>query len=210
MSHRAWHRHNFSLYPYLSNADQILHTHIRSSVIGGSNSVLKSSITLFPMVASDLSLDFSNKGSRSWQAAAERWHHFLSLDQAQSMCFKCTISSESYLNKQISGSLARRKKCRGRSSHSHHKWPLTCFTTLPGFLGGSVVKNPPAKQEMSVRSRNQEDPLEKEISLDSSILAWRIPWTGEPGATVHGVAKSQTWQSGWTTTILPKSLNLFE
>ena len=48
-----------------------------------------------------------------------------------------------------------------------------------GFLGGSVVKNLPAKQETQVRSLDQEDPLEKEMATYSSILAWRIPWTEE-------------------------------
>ena len=44
-----------------------------------------------------------------------------------------------------------------------------------GFPGGSVVKNPPAMQEMQVWSLGQEDPLEKEMATHSSILAWRIP-----------------------------------
>ena len=53
------------------------------------------------------------------------------------------------------------------------------------------VKSPPAMQETLVRSV-LEDPLEKEMTTHSSILAWRIPWTEEPGrATVHGVTKSQ-------------------
>ena len=54
---------------------------------------------------------------------------------------------------------------------------------------GSVVKNLPAKQEIWVRSLGQEDPLEKEMATHSNILAWEIPWTGEAGSTVHGVAK---------------------
>ena len=44
-----------------------------------------------------------------------------------------------------------------------------------------MVKNPPATQETQVQSLDQEDPLEKEIATHSSILAWRIPWTEEPG-----------------------------
>ena len=36
-------------------------------------------------------------------------------------------------------------------------------------------------QEMQVPSLDQEDPLEKEMATHSSILAWRIPWTEEPG-----------------------------
>ena len=45
---------------------------------------------------------------------------------------------------------------------------------------------------MRVRFLGQEDPLEKEMTTRSSILAWRIPWTVERQATVHGVTKSQT------------------
>ena len=51
------------------------------------------------------------------------------------------------------------------------------------FLGGSVVKNPPAMQELQetlVRYLDLEDPLEKRMATHSSILAWRIPWTEEP------------------------------
>ena len=53
-----------------------------------------------------------------------------------------------------------------------------------GFLSGSVVKNLPAMQETQetwVRSLGQEDPLKEEPASDPSILAWRIPWTEEPG-----------------------------
>ena len=49
------------------------------------------------------------------------------------------------------------------------------------YLGGSVVKNLPAAQEMQVPSLGHEDPLEKEMATHSSILAWKIPWTEEPG-----------------------------
>ena len=44
-----------------------------------------------------------------------------------------------------------------------------------------MVKNLPVKQEMWVRSLGKEDPLEKEMATHSSILAWEIPWTEEPG-----------------------------
>ena len=43
------------------------------------------------------------------------------------------------------------------------------------------VKRLPAMQETWGRSLGQEDPLEKEMATHSSILAWRIPWTEEPG-----------------------------
>ena len=43
-----------------------------------------------------------------------------------------------------------------------------------------MVKNPPTMQEMWVQSLSLEDPLE-EMATQSSILAWKIPWTEEPG-----------------------------
>jgi len=50
-----------------------------------------------------------------------------------------------------------------------------------GFPGGSGVKNPLAMQKMKVHYLGQEDPLEKEMATHSSILAWAITWTEEPG-----------------------------
>ena len=47
-----------------------------------------------------------------------------------------------------------------------------------------MVKNPPVMQETQetwVQSLGQEDPLEKEMATHSSILAWKTPWTEEPG-----------------------------
>ena len=44
-----------------------------------------------------------------------------------------------------------------------------------------TVKNTPAMQETKVLSLGHEDPLEKGMATHSSILAWRIPWTEEPG-----------------------------
>ena len=44
-----------------------------------------------------------------------------------------------------------------------------------------MVKNLPAVQETRIRSLGQEDPLEKEMATHCSILAWKVPWTEEPG-----------------------------
>ena len=44
-----------------------------------------------------------------------------------------------------------------------------------------TVKHLPAMQETWVRSLGQEDPLEKEMATHSRTLAWKIPWTEEPG-----------------------------
>ena len=48
-------------------------------------------------------------------------------------------------------------------------------------LVAQMVKNPPAMWETWVRSLGREDPLEKAMATHSGILAWRIPWTEEPG-----------------------------
>ena len=48
-------------------------------------------------------------------------------------------------------------------------------------LIAQMVKNLPAVQEPRVRSLGGEDPLEKEMATHSCILAWKIPWTEEPG-----------------------------
>ena len=48
-------------------------------------------------------------------------------------------------------------------------------------LVAQTVKNLPAMQEIWVRSLDWDDPLEKEMATHSSILAWRFPWTEEPG-----------------------------
>ena len=66
------------------------------------------------------------------------------------------------------------------------KWRENIFnthvTSTKGFPGGLDGKQHlPAMLETWVRSLGQEDPLEKEMADHSSILAWRIPWTKEPG-----------------------------
>ena len=56
--------------------------------------------------------------------------------------------------------------------------------TRTEFPGGSVVKSLPAVQqlqEIQALPLDQEDALEEEMATHSSILAWRIPWTEEPG-----------------------------
>ena len=53
-----------------------------------------------------------------------------------------------------------------------------------------MIKNLPAMQETWVGSLGQADPLENGMATHSSILAWRIPRTEEPG--IHEVTKSQT------------------
>ena len=58
-----------------------------------------------------------------------------------------------------------------------------------------TVKNLPAIWETQVRSLSQEDPLEEGMTTHSSILAWRIPWTEEPGGLQSMGSQSQTQMS---------------
>ena len=72
----------------------------------------------------------------------------------------------------------------------------TCKTETNGFRGspgGSCIKNLPANAGDLGSILGQDEPLEKEMATHSSILAWRIPWTEEPGkAIVHGVTHTHT------------------
>ena len=65
---------------------------------------------------------------------------------------------------------------RGSSGARDWTW-VSCIASLVA----QMVKHLSAMQETWVRSLVWEDPLEKEIAAHSSILAWRIPWTTEPG-----------------------------
>ena len=71
------------------------------------------------------------------------------------------------------------------------------------FLVAQMVKHLPAMWETGVQFLDQEDPLEKEMAIHSSTLAWKIPWTEGPDRlhTVHGVAKSGTQLSDFTFTL---------
>ena len=55
-----------------------------------------------------------------------------------------------------------------------------------------MVKNPPAVWKTWVQSLGWEDPLEEEMATHCSILAWRIPWTEEPGGLHTRGSQSQT------------------
>ena len=66
-----------------------------------------------------------------------------------------------------------------------------CIWDIPsqGFPGGTSGKEPPCQRRrqkrLKVRSMGWEDPLEKGMATHASILAWRIPWSEEPGRLYH-------------------------
>ena len=81
-------------------------------------------------------------------------------------------------------------------------WGYSPLTMLWQFQVDSlpvaqIVKNLPAMRETQVRSLGQEDPLEKEMATHSSILAWRIPWTEQPGGLQS--MRSQRVRHNWET-----------
>ena len=59
-------------------------------------------------------------------------------------------------------------------------------------LMAQMVKNLPTLREAWVRSLGWEDPLEKRMATHSSILAWRIPWTEEPGG-LQSMGSQKSW-----------------
>ena len=73
---------------------------------------------------------------------------------------------------------------------------------MQGFpCGSQMVKNLLAIQETWVQSLGQKDPLEKEMATHSSILAWRIPWTEQPGRLQS--MGSQRVRRDWATNTQP-------
>ena len=74
------------------------------------------------------------------------------------------------------------------------------FSTCPASLAVQSVNNPSVMQETGVRSLGQENPLEKERAIHFSILAWKIPWTEEPGRLLaNSLAESMGLQESDVT-----------
>ena len=69
---------------------------------------------------------------------------------------------------------------RKSNRETETRW-VVAYNSGEGFLGGSVVKKHLPMQEMWVQSLGHEAPLKKEMATHSSILAWEIPQTEEPG-----------------------------
>ena len=76
---------------------------------------------------------------------------------------------------------------------------LASYTLWRASLVAQRLKYLPAMRETWVRSLYQEDPLEKEMATHSSILAWSIPWTEEPGRLQF--TGSQRVGHGWATSL---------
>ena len=80
--------------------------------------------------------------------------------------------------------LQNRKLKLRKTAKDHHSTTIPYPAHVRASLVAQTVKNPPATWETWVRSPGWEDPLEEGMATQSSILAWTIPWTEEPG-TLH-------------------------
>ena len=117
----------------------------------------------------------------------------------------CTVLAWRIPWRNLTGLPSRTQLSNWVHTHTHCSivrihWDYPCM----GFCGGSVIKNPPAVQEMLVRSLGWGDSLEKEMATHSSILAWEIPRTEEPsGLQPMG---SQRAEHDWVTNTSTSSL----
>ena len=84
------------------------------------------------------------------------------------------LPGESHGRRSLVGYIPRGRKELDTTERLH-------FTVYLGFPRGSVHKESTFNAESQVQSVAQEHPLEKEMATDSSICAWKIPWTEEPG-----------------------------
>ena len=80
----------------------------------------------------------------------------------------------------------------------HSRGGLNVAYVHGAFLGAHKVKKLPAMQETQVRSLGQQDPLEKEMATQSSILAWSISWSGVSDKLQSTGSQSQTQLSDFT------------
>ena len=78
----------------------------------------------------------------------------------------------------------------------------TCFSHRGASLVAQMVKNLPTMWDTRVQSLGWEDPLEKEMATHSSILAWRIPWTEEPGG-LQSMGSQRAGHDSGTNTFTP-------
>ena len=129
-------------------------------------------------VCSDYYSHFLNEETveDSWRNdPANKWPWWpskgLSQSQTSAAGFKTSLFQHSVASTAYLTSL-----CLGFLTSGNHR-----IKVLGASLVAQMVKNLPSMQETWVQSLGQEDPLEKEMVHHSSILAWRIPWTEEPG-----------------------------
>ena len=108
------------------------------------------------------------------QHKCQAWEHVLKRDNRH--CRGCDCATRWF------AALAKARSWGSCRPHRGGPKPQKSFKQeARAFLVAQKVKNLPVMQETRVRSLGQKDPLEKGMAMHSSILAWRNPWTEEPG-----------------------------
>ena len=147
-------------------------------------------------------------GEPSWSLSRKRQSHWALA--IHSLFHLCDAMMASYLDSpSLSDVLAWRIPGTGEpgglpSMGLHrvgHDWSdaAAAAAYLRASLGAQRVKHLPVMGETQVRSLGQEDALEKEMAIHSSTLAWRIPWTEEPGGLQSTGSQSWTRRSDFTS-----------
>ena len=143
-------------------------------------------------------------GQAAWTKTGLMWYlstHYVTLLQAVSLegTYDAITMNTSSHRFSEGGNHIWFLQYKFRVSWAHHRSSVNvwCWLNTLSSLVAQRLKHLPAMQETWVQSLGREDPLEKEMATHSSILAWRIPWTEEPGG-LHRVAKSQTRLSNFT------------
>ena len=103
----------------------------------------------------------------------------------------------------------KQSKCPSTGVWDFSRGKLLHTGWVNSFPVAQMVKHLPAMWETRVWSLGWEDPLEKKMATHSSIFAWKIPWTEEPGRLVHGVAKSRTRLSNFICTWVNNKIPLY-
>ena len=134
---------------------------------------------------------------RLWFIGSPRVRHAsrgIAHAQWQSMCRKLLTGLAPFLGSEVSS------KDTGIQSLYNSTLTRQVFIWLSKNISlvAQRLKHLPPTQETLVRSLGWEDPLEKEMATHSSILAWRIPWTEEPGRLQSTGSQSWTWLSDFT------------
>ena len=149
-------------------------------------------------------LEAGSPSMRGWQSRFHSEPSFLGLWVAAILVTGC-VSARPLLcvckgwkrerDRQTGRETERRTEKQSKMGVHSYKDTNPVFGAPPSldFPCSSVVtKNLPAMQETQVQSLGQEDRLEKEMATHSSILAWRIPWTEEPGG-LHSPWGCKSW-----------------
>ena len=112
----------------------------------------------------------------------------------QPVWLQALLQSHSHQDRIV---LAQRQKYRSMEQNRKPRDKSTHLWTPWASLVAQRLKHLPGMQEIWVRSLGWEDPLEKEMAIHSSILAWRIPWTEKPSKLQS--TGSQRVRHNWVT-----------